>query len=38
MMEADTLAVYNLIDPTKISNYIVVKSNKNLNSNPTWDL
>ena len=38
MLQADTLAIYNLVDPTKLSNYIVVKSNRQLNSNPDWDL
>jgi hypothetical protein len=38
MMSADTMAAYNLVDPTKISKYVVVKSNRNLNSNPEWDL
>lgn len=35
---ADTMAVYNLVDPTRISNYIVVKASRNLNANPDWDL
>jgi len=38
MVQMDTMAVYNLIDPTKISQFVVVKSNKNLNNNSDWDL
>jgi hypothetical protein len=38
MLQADTLAIYNIVDPTKLSEYIIVKSNKQLNSNPDWDL
>jgi hypothetical protein len=38
MVQMDTMAVYNLIDPTKISQFVVVKSNKSLNNNSEWDL
>ena len=38
MMQADTVAIYNLDDPTKLTQYAIVKSNKNLISNPKWDL
>lgn len=38
MRQADTVAQYDMNDMNKISRYIVVKSNKNLNSNPNWDL
>jgi len=38
MLQNDTVAVYNLNDPSKISQYVVVKSNKVLNTNPSWDL
>ena len=38
MTQADSIAVYSLNDPTKLSQYAIVKSNKNLNSNPNWEL
>jgi len=38
MLQMDTMAVYNLNDPTKMSQFVVVKSNKNLNNNSEWDL
>lgn len=38
MVQMDSTAVYNLNDPTKISQFVVVKSNKNLNNNSEWDL
>jgi hypothetical protein len=38
MLQNDTAAVYNLNDPTKITQYVVVKSNRVLNTNPAWDL
>ncbi|NOT50939.1 MAG: VWA domain-containing protein [Chitinophagaceae bacterium] len=38
MMQSDTMAVYNLNDPTKITQYVIVKANSNLVSNPKWDL
>jgi len=37
-MQTDSMAVYDLNDPTKISQYAVVSANKNLISNPSWDL
>jgi len=39
MLQADTIAVYgNLMDPTKVVQYAIVKSNKVLNTHPDWDL
>jgi hypothetical protein len=38
MMRADTIANSDLKDVSKLSNYIVVKSNANIVSNPQWDL
>ena len=38
MVQMDTMAAYNLNDPTKVSQFVVVKSNKNLNNNSDWDL
>jgi hypothetical protein len=38
MYQADTQAVYNLNDPTKISTYIVVKASSHLNYSADWDL
>ncbi len=38
MMQYDTMAVYNLSDPTRLTQYAIVKANNNLISNPKWDL
>jgi hypothetical protein len=38
MIQSDTVAVHNLADPGKISQYIVVKADKNLYNNASWDL
>jgi len=37
-MQADTVVVSNLNDPSKILEYVVVRSNKLLYSMPTWNL
>jgi hypothetical protein len=38
MLQADSQAVYNLVDPTKIDEFVVAQSNINLVSNPNWEL
>ena len=38
MLRSDTVAIYALNDPTALSKYIIIKSNRELNSNPDWDL
>jgi len=43
MLHADTLPIYNIVDPTKADSFVlsqsfIVRSNKNLYSNPQWDL
>jgi hypothetical protein len=43
MLQADTLPVYNLVDPTKmdsfvISQSVIARSNKHLYNNAQWDL
>jgi hypothetical protein len=43
MLQADTLPLYNIVDPTKIDSfvvaqYVIAKSNKLLYNNPQWDL
>jgi hypothetical protein len=37
-MQSDTAAEFGLGDPSKITRYVVTKSNKNLYNNPKWDL
>jgi hypothetical protein len=43
MLQADTLPLYNIVDPTKmdsfvVAQYVIAKSNKHLYNNPQWDL
>jgi len=38
LIRADTLPVYNIVDPTKISQFVISKSHPQFNSKPQWDL
>ena len=43
MLQADTLPVYNIVDPTKIDSFVIsqsviARSNKHLYNNAQWDL
>lgn len=38
MLQSDTIAVSNLNDPTKITQWAIVKSNRALNTHSDWDL